>query len=76
MKVKTSITLSEDLLENVDRLAVNYKNRSDFIETMLQKIVAQMIRAEREARDIELYEKHLDELNAEAEDVLKYQVIP
>ena len=75
MKIKTSITLSEDLLENVDRLAVNYKNRSDFIETALQKIVAQMIRAEQDARDIEIYKKHLDELNEEAEDVLKYQVI-
>lgn len=76
MKVKTSITLSEELLESVDKLAVNYKNRSDFIETMLQKIVAQIIRAEQDGRDIEIYEKHLDELNAEAEDVLEYQVIP
>mgnify|MGYP002713034946 CR=1 FL=1 len=76
MKIKTSITLSEELLKNVDRLAVDYKNRSDFIETMLQKIVAQMIRADQDAKDIEIYHEHLDELNKEAEDVLEYQIIP
>lgn len=74
MKVKTSITLSEELLENVDRLAVNYKNRSDFIETALQKIVAQMIRAEQEARDVMIINEHSDEINAEVEDALRYQV--
>lgn len=76
MKVKTSITLSEDLLETVDEFAVNYKNRSDFIETIIRKAIAQMIRDEQNARDIELYEKHHDELNKEAKDVLEYQVIP
>lgn len=76
MKIKTSITISEDLLATIDEMAADYKNRSDFIEIMLRKIVAQMIRAEQDARDIEIYNKHLDELNAEAEDVLQYQVIP
>jgi metal-responsive CopG/Arc/MetJ family transcriptional regulator len=76
MKTKTSVTLSEDLLETVDKLAVNYKNRSDFIEVMLRKAIAQMIRDEQDARDIEIINQHLDELNAEAEDVLTYQVVP
>lgn len=76
MKTKTSVTLSEDLLATVDKLAVNYKNRSDFIEVMLRKAIAQMIRDEQDARDIEIINQHLDELNAEAEDVLTYQVVP
>ena len=76
MKVKTSITLSEELLENIDRLAVNYKNRSDFIETALQKIVAQMIRAEQNERDLRIINENAERLNQEAEDVLAYQVIP
>ncbi len=76
MKVKTSITLSEDLLETIDAMSAPYKNRSEFIEYTLRKAIAQMIRNDRNARDIEIINRHLDELNAEAEDVLAYQVIP
>ncbi|MCL4265141.1 MAG: ribbon-helix-helix protein, CopG family [Anaerolineae bacterium] len=76
MKVKTSITLSEDLLETIDVMSASYKNRSEFIEYALRKAIAQMRRNDRNARDIEIINRHLDELNAEAEDVLGYQVIP
>jgi metal-responsive CopG/Arc/MetJ family transcriptional regulator len=76
MKRKTSITLSEDLLETIDLMAVPYKNRSEFIEITLRQAIAQMARYNRDARDIEIINQHLDELNAEAEDVLSYQVIP
>ena len=76
MKTKTSITLSEDLLESVDKFAVNYKNRSDFIEVILRKAIAQMVRDEQNARDLEIINRHADRLNEEAEDVLAYQVIP
>ncbi|MCP4357173.1 MAG: hypothetical protein GY796_04030 [Chloroflexi bacterium] len=76
MKVKTSITLSEDLLKEVDSKAINYKNRSEFIEIALRKMIAQMNREQQDARDMEIINQHLDELNAEAKDVLEYQVIP
>ncbi len=76
MKVKTSITLSEDLLETVDHFALQYKNRSEFIEIALRKMIAQMNREQQDARDMEIINQHLDELNAEAKDVLEYQVIP
>jgi metal-responsive CopG/Arc/MetJ family transcriptional regulator len=76
MKIKTSITMSADLLETVDRLAQHYKNRSEFIEFALRKAIAQMIREEQDARDVKIINQHLDELNAEAEDVLSYQIIP
>lgn len=76
MKIKTSITLSEDLLETVDLMAASYKNRSEFIEIALRKAIAQMMRDEQDARDMEIINQHLDELNTEAEDVLGYQVIP
>jgi len=32
MKIKTSITLSEDLLKAIDEYAREYNNRSEFIE--------------------------------------------
>jgi metal-responsive CopG/Arc/MetJ family transcriptional regulator len=76
MKIKTSITLSEDLLETVDSMSVSYKNRSEFIEIALRKAIAQMIREQQDARDMEIINQHIDELNAEAEDVLSYQVSP
>jgi metal-responsive CopG/Arc/MetJ family transcriptional regulator len=76
MKIKTSITLSEDLLETVDSMSASYKNRSEFIEIVLRKAIAQMNREKQDARDLEIINQHLDELNAEAEDVLGYQVIP
>ena len=39
----------------------------------MQQYFRQQARARRDARDIELINRHADELNAEAEDVLRYQ---
>ncbi len=76
MKVKTSITLSEDLLETIDAMSAPYKNRSEFIEFALRQAVAQMIRDERNARDLEIINQYADEINAEVEDALSYQTMP
>jgi len=73
MKVKTSITLSENLLGAIDQRAGN-KNRSEFIEEALWSFIAQMIRDEQNARDIQIINKRADYLNQEAADVLTYQV--
>jgi metal-responsive CopG/Arc/MetJ family transcriptional regulator len=73
MKVKTSITLSEDLLRAIDERA-GHKNRSDFIETTLRACMAQIIRDEQNAKDVEIINLRADDLNKEAEDVLAYQV--
>ena len=73
MKVKTSITLSEDLMEAIDR-RTGHKNRSEFIETALRSFIAQIIRNEQNARDIQIINQRADYLNKEAEDVLAYQV--
>lgn len=76
MKVKTSITLSEDLLEAIDRRVERYKNRSEFIEIALWAFIAQMMRDEQNARDIQIINQRADYLNEEALDVLAYQVVP
>ena len=76
MKVKTSITLSSDLLRAVDRAAQEGQSRSDFIEEAVRAYFAQMQRRQRDTRDLEILNEHADRLNAEAEDVLAYQVIP
>ena len=76
MKIKTSITLSEELLEKVDHFALDFKNRSDFIEAALTNFIDQLIRNEQNARDLAIINQHADELNTEAQDALSYQVIP
>ena len=76
MKVKTSITLSEDLLEAIDQRVERYKNRSEFIEVAVWAFIAQMMRDEQNARDIQIINQRADYLNKEALDVLAYQVIP
>jgi len=76
MKVKTSITLSEDLLEAIDQLSTQFKNRSEFIESALRAYVAKMIRDEQNAKDLAIINERVERLNKEAADVLNYQVIP
>jgi len=73
MKVKTSITLSGDLLEAINQ-RTGHKNRSEFIETALRVFIAQTFRNEQNSRDIKIINKRADYLNKEAEDVLAYQV--
>ena len=72
MKVKTSITLSEDLVKILSRYAAD--NRSEFIEKALRSFIAQLARDEKTARDIRIINDKAEALNAEAEDVLAYQV--
>jgi metal-responsive CopG/Arc/MetJ family transcriptional regulator len=76
MKVKTSITLSEDLLDAIDKRSGQFKNRSDFIETAMRVYIERIIREEQNARDLDIINRQADRLNQEAIDVLAYQVIP
>ncbi len=76
MKVKTSITLSEDVVEAVDRRArLQNTNRSDFIEAAVRSFIAQLARADRDAQDREILDRRAESLNQEAADVLDYQVL-
>lgn len=74
MKVKTSITLSEELLEQIDLLPVQYQNRSVFLETAAWAYIEQLRREEQAARDLEILNRRADYLNAEVADALQYQV--
>jgi len=76
MKVKTSITLSEDLLKAIDQFSDQYKNRSDFLETAARALITQLLRDAQNAKDLAILNQRADELNREAEDVLTYQVTP
>lgn len=76
MKVKTSITLSEDLLDAIDERSGQFKNRSDFVEAAIRAYIEHMIREEQNAKDLAIINRQADRLNKEAIDVLEYQVIP
>mgnify|MGYP001566620060 CR=1 FL=1 len=74
MKNKTSITLSEDLLDAVNRQSGDYKSRSDFIEAAVRAYIVSMERDARNEQDLSIINRRADSLNEEAADVLDYQV--
>ena len=73
MKVKTSITLSNELMETIDQY-IGDGSRSEFLETAARKYISQLVRKEAERRDLEIINRNADTLNAEALDVLTYQL--
>jgi metal-responsive CopG/Arc/MetJ family transcriptional regulator len=73
VRVKTSITLPEELLETIDRTD---PNRSAFIERASRAYLARLEKAKREARDMQIINANADRLNKEAMDVLEYQGLP
>lgn len=72
MKEKTSITLSREVLEQIDRLS-GEESRSAFIERVLRGYLRQYARAAANARDLKRLNRAADRLNAEVADVLEYQ---
>jgi len=76
MKIKTSVTLSDDLLKAIDEQSGPRKNRSEFIEKALRIYIGQIIRDRQNAKDFEIINHQADRLNDEAADVLSYQVLP
>ena len=74
MKYKTSITLSEDILKEVDTLAGEFKNRSVVIEEALRYFLKKRVQKMREEHDLKILNAKAEAINREAEDVLSYQV--
>jgi metal-responsive CopG/Arc/MetJ family transcriptional regulator len=73
MKVKTSITLSDDVLAAVDELAGEGGSRSAVIEHVLRDHLARRARARLRVRELDALNRQAERLNAEAADVLEYQ---
>ena len=67
------ITLSEDVLNGVDRLAGTRRSRSAFIESVLSKHLREFVRDAPHARDLDIINRDAKKLNAEAMEVLTYQ---
>ena len=73
MKVKTSITLPEDLLQAIDK---SDPNRSSFIEKAARQYLAAMAKSRRDAHDAAMLDACAESLKREALDVLEYQDLP
>lgn len=76
MKIKTSITLSQDVLAQIDRVAGSANSRSALIERVLREYLRRRARHARDARELRRLNLAAERLNAEAADVLAYQVWP
>ena len=73
MKLKTSITLSEEVLRAVDGLAGPRGSRSAVIERALIDYLRQRAKSRVESRELDRLNAAAARLNAEATDVLEYQ---
>ena len=74
MKVKTSITLSQELIATIDAHRELYKTRSEFIEAAIRAFPSQLRHAAQNVKDAAILSRHADRLNREAMDVLAYPV--
>ena len=70
MKEKTSVTLSKEVLAGIDRIAGSKQSRSAFIEAVLAQYLKERLRAQRDARDLELINRNAEQLNRDALDGL------
>ncbi|HOT46586.1 MAG TPA: ribbon-helix-helix domain-containing protein [Spirochaetota bacterium] len=72
--MKTSITLSKELLKEIDRIVTKSGNRSVFIEEAVKAYLKGKKRQLRGLRDMEIINQSSGDLNKESEDILSYQV--
>ena len=74
MRVRTSITLPDSMLKEMDEFNDYPKDRSLFIERAIKAYLAMKKRINRDRLDLERIDAAAEQLNYEAEDALLYQV--
>lgn len=73
MKTKTSITLSSDILAEVDKFSASKGLRSAFIEEVLRDYFKAKMREAIHRRDLQLINTHIDDLTHESRELDEYQ---
>ncbi len=71
--MKTSLTLSEDLIATIDKLAGSKVSRSSYIEQILRDFVDGRTQTRKDAREIAAINRHAVQLNSEMSDALSFQ---
>ena len=75
MTIETTLALPEELLRAVDERSSEFGSRSRLVEAALRVFLGRSrSRSERDAQDLAIIERHAEELNAEAEDALDFQI--
>lgn len=74
MKVKTSITLSEELLATIDEQSNLFNSRSEFFEAAARYLLEVLAYEKRNAHDKAILEQYADQYREESEDLLDYQI--
>jgi len=74
MKIKTSVTLSKDVIALIDQHAEGESSRSAFIELAVRTYLQILKQKKRDQDDLRTINRLSEKLNKEAEDVLSYQV--
>lgn len=64
MKMKISVTLSQETVRAMDKVLGKRGNRSAFVEYAVHEALVQSVRRARDAKDIAIYTKYADEYNA------------
>lgn len=72
-KLKTSLTLSREVIRGIDHVAGKKRSRSAVIDDVLRRYLSHRDRAAANARDAEKINRCADTLNDEMQDVLAYQ---
>ncbi len=75
MKIKTSITLDENLLRAIDQHTHEFKSRSNFIERAAHNMLDQIERDAIARQDSEIINRKAATLNQEAHDTLAFQEV-
>ena len=75
MKVKTLVTLPEDLMLSVDALTDKKHRRSDVIEKLLRDYFLNKSKTDLYQSELEIINNNAEKLNEEALDVLEYQKV-
>jgi metal-responsive CopG/Arc/MetJ family transcriptional regulator len=73
MKLKTSVTLSEDIVKMIDKAAHANESRSQAIERLLRERLMAVARQAADDRDRQLIDQHASKRNAEIRETLNHQ---
>lgn len=76
MRKEVRVSLSSDLVAELDARLKDREDASEFIEEAVRHSLARQTHDEDSERDIEIINRNARQLNEEAEDVLEYQALP
>ncbi len=74
MKIKTSVTLSKDIIKAMNKAVGKNGNRSALVEDAVHAYLVLKRHEARNAHDFEIINRNAAKLNKEALDTLSYQV--